>query len=409
MEDPRTQAAQPPILRRLVSLARWRRLILANTLIVAVAAVIVSLVLPKSYRATASVFPPEEEGLNLRSLTTMVAAGGLAPGRQSLPLLATPSDIYAAILKSRSVREEIIRRHDLMNEFKVETMDEAIEILRGVAKVKVGTEGIVSVTVTNKDPEKAARIANDFVSLLDVRARERRRTSAGAVRAFLDTRVAECRDSLRAAEIALQRVQEETGILAPEDQIRSLVDAAVQLDLSRRVREVELGMMRAQVGPDDPDRAKLAREVELLGGQLREIDKGKRADSTAYQVPLSELPERTAAYARAMRSVKLQEALFEVLSEQLEQYRILELRDTPSVQSLDHAVAAQKRWRPIRWLICVIATGLAFVFSCVLAWTLDGLERMRREEPDRYRSLAAVGRALQPRNWFSSGPDLPAP
>ncbi len=404
-----TEANLPPILRRLVSLARWRRLILTNTMVVAVAAIIVAMILPKSYRSTATVFPPEEEGLNLRSITTMVAAGGLAPGRQSLPLLATPSDIYAAILKSRSVREEIIRRHDLMTEFKVGTMDEALEILRGCAKIKVGNEGVVAITVTHKDPAKAARIANDFVSLLDVRARDRRRTSAGAVRAFLDSRVADCRDSLATAERALQRVQEQTGILAPEEQIRSLVDAAVQLDLSRRVREVELGMMRAQVGPSDPDRARLAREVDLFAGQLHELDRGKRADSAAYQVPLRELPARTAAYARALRQVKLQESLFEILSEQLEQYRILELRDTPSVQVLDTAVPAEKRWRPVRWLICVIATGLAFVFSCALAWALDGLERLRREEPERYRSLAAVGRALSPRNWFGSGPDLPAP
>jgi tyrosine-protein kinase Etk/Wzc len=409
MEDRTTQTDTPPILRRLVSLARWRRLILANTLLVAAGAVVVSLLLPKTFRATASVFPPEEDVLSARSLTTMMAAGGLAPTRQSLPLLATPSDIYAAILKSRSVREEIIRRYDLMSAFGVRTMDEALDMLRSMAKVKVGTEGIVSVTVVDEDPEKAARIANDFVSLLDVRARERRRASAGAVRVFLDTRVAECRDSLAAAEHALQRVQEETGILAPGDQVRSLVDAAVQLDLSRRVREVELGILRAQVGPDDPDRARLAREVGLYESQLRDIDKGKSADSAAYQVPLRELPARTADYARAMRQVKLQEALFEILNEQLEQYRILELRDTPSVQSLDKAVAAQKRWRPVRWLICAIATGLAFLFSCLLAWGLDGLERMRREQPERYRVLAAAGRALTPRNWFSSGPDLPAP
>lgn len=409
MEDRTTQTDAPPILRRLVSLARWRRLILANTLLVATGAVVVSLLLPKTFRATASVFPPEEEALSARSLTTMMAAGGLAPTRQSLPLLATPSDIYAAILKSRSVREEIIRRHDLMSAFGVQTMDEALDMLRSMAKVKVGTEGVVSVTVVDKDPEKAARIANDFMSLLDVRARERRRTSAGAVRAFLDTRVAECRDSLSAAEHALQRVQEETGILAPADQVRSLVDAAVQLDLSRRVREVELGILRAQVGPDDPDRARLAREVSLYESQLRQIDQGNRADTAAYQVPLRDLPARTADYARAMRQVKLQEALFEILNEQLEQYRIQELRDTPSVQSLDKAFPAQKRWRPVRWLICAIATGLAFTFSCLLAWGLDGLERMRREQPERYRALAAAGRALQPRNWFSSGPDLPAP
>ena len=84
----------------------------------------------------------------------------------------------------------------------------------------------------------------------------RAQSSAGAVREFLGKRVAECRDSLALAETALQRIQEKTGILAPDDQTRALVNGAVQIDLGRKMREVELGMLRAQVGPD----------VEILGG-----------------------------------------------------------------------------------------------------------------------------------------------
>ena len=404
-----TEPNRSLLLRRLVSLARWRRLIIVNTLVVAVAAVIVSLLLPKWYRSTASVFPPEEEGLSLHSLSSLVAATSLGTGRPNLPIMATPSDIYGAILRSRSVREEIIHRYDLMKAYKVQTMDEALEILKSRARLRVGTEGIVSLTVIDQDPAKAARMANDFMVLLDERARERRRNSAGAVRVFLEGRVAQCRDSLQVVENRLQRIQEETGIVSPEDQTRSLVENAVQIDLGRRMREVELGMLRAQVGPDDPDRARLTREIDLLEGQLHTLDRGKEPSNAAFQVPLSQLPARTVAYARGLREVKVQEAIFELLMEQLEQYRILELRDTPTVQVLDAAVPPQLRWRPIRWMICTIATAIAFFASCALALALDGLARLRREEPDRWASLAAVASSLHPKRWFSSKDELPAP
>ncbi len=405
--EPEMNEEQPILLNRLASLARWRRLIILNTAVVAIAAVIVSLLLPKWYRSTASVFPPQEETFSLGTLSSIVAATALGPGRSNLPIWATPSDVYAAILKSRSVREEIIRRYGLMELYEVDTVDEALLTLRSRAKVRVGGEGIVSITVVDKSADRAAAMANDFVALLDAKSKERRRTSAGAVREFLERRVADCRDSLEMAESQLQSIQEETGILVPEDQARALIESAVQIDLGRKMREVQLGMLRAQVGPDDPDRAKLSREIDLMESKLRDMDRGARSDTASFRVPLSKLPERTVAYTRALREVKIQEAIYEFLTQQLEQYRVNELRDTPTLQVLDAAVPAEKRWRPIRWLICTIATLLAFGASCLLAWSLDGLERMRRDRPAEWASLAASARSLHPKRWFSPADDPP--
>jgi capsule polysaccharide export protein KpsE/RkpR len=229
------------------------------------------------------------------------------------------------------------------------------------------------------------------------------------VRAFLETRLAACADSLRTAEADFQRIQEETGILVPEEQAKALVAGAVQIELSRKMREVDLGILRAQVGPSDPERARLGREIDLLEGQLTKSDEGAEGERSAYRIPLAKFPERAGAYARAFRNVKIQEALYEILSEQYEQYRILELRDTPTVQVLDPAVAAQRRYRPIRWLICTIATLLAFCFSVVLAWALDEADQMRRERPEDWIRLRRIGNAMKPRNWFAPGGDLPSP
>jgi len=406
-----TEEGHPVLLRRLATLVRWRRLILINTLVVAVLAVLVSLMLPKWYRATCSVFPPQEDNLVLGDGSTMaaVAASALGRGRSGVSLFSSPSDIYVAILKSRTVIEEVIHRNGLMGEFKTETLDDAREILKSRMKTRVGSEGVVTLSVVDKDPDAAAKIANDFLELLDTKSQERRSSSAGAVRDLLEHRVAETSDSLLRAEESFRRIQEETGILVPEEQARALVESAVQIELGRKMREVELGMLRAQVGPSDPNRARLTREIDLLEGQLRDIDRGSPGDTSSFRVPLAEFPSRSIAYARALRDLKIQEAIFELLTQQYETYRILELRDTPVLQVLDNAVAPERRWRPIRSLICIIATGLAFLFSCLLAFVLDGLVRIRRDDPDRWSTLQGIAAALHPKRWFSSGHDLPAP
>lgn len=106
------------------------------------------------------------------------------------------------------------------------------------------------------------------------------------------------------------------------------------------------------------------------------------------------------AYLRAFRSVKMQEAVYEFLTEQYEQYRIQESRDTPTVQVLDRAVPAQRKAKPIRWLICVSATAAAFFGSVVLAAFLESIARARRDDPPRFERWRALfgefglGRAL---------------
>ena len=406
-----TNAKQSLLLERLATLVRWRRLILINTLVVAVAAVVVSLALPEWYRAASSVFPPQDDSLALGDGSTMaaVAANALGRSRAGFSLFSSPSDIYVAILESRTVRTEIIRRHDLVSRFGVSRLDDALDILAVRVKIRVGAEGVVSLSVIDRDPAKAAEIANDFIDLLDAKSRERRRSNAGAVRIFLERRVAETRDSLALAEDSFRRVQEETGILVPEDQARALVESAVQIELGRKMREVELGMLRAQVGPLDPDRARMTREIDLLERQLHDMDRGARTDSVSFRVPLSEFPERSIAYARALRDLKIQEAIFELLTEQYETYRIFEQRDTPILQVLDRAVAPEKRYRPIRSMICLIATALGFLLACLLALFLDHLDRMNREDPEQWRMLQSIVSALHPKRWFSSGHDPRAP
>ncbi|MDM7914523.1 MAG: GNVR domain-containing protein [Candidatus Eisenbacteria bacterium] len=429
-----TERSSSVLLQRLTTLARWRRLILAQTLATAAVAAIVSLLLPEWFRSTASVFPPEEEQPFVASDASL-ALSAMNLGRASLPLLTNPSDLYGSILKSRSVREAIIEKHGLEDEFKVETMDDALKILRARTRVKVGNDGVVSVTVTDKSAAKAAAIANDYVAMLDQKVRERRRSTASAVRAFLENRVEECRSALAQAEEDLQRIQQRTGILAPEDQARAILNSAVQVELARRSREVELGMLRAQVGPSDPQYARLTREIGLLNRQLEEMDQGGGGrgplvaqagdpaagafwnDSVAagmvavrpQNVPLAEFPARAAVYLRAYREVKIQEALYQILIEQFEQSRIQELRDTPSVQVLDAAVPAERRSRPIRWLIVASATILAFAISYGMALGFDALERTRREDPIRWKTLGALGSSLRPSRWFGRGDDLPAP
>lgn len=383
---------------QLLALLRWKRLILVNTLIVAVGSVVVALILPKWYRSTASIFPPEEESFGLGSLSSLVSLSALGAGKSYLPVWASPSDVYASILRSRTVREELIRRFDLVGYFKVADLDHALPILNQRVKIHVGGEGIVLVSVEDPDPVLASKMANTLVELLDKVNREKRSSSAGAAREFIEKRLDENRADLAAAEDSLRALQERTGILIPDDQVRAIVDAGVDLESKLLIKEVELEMLEAQVGPEHPDREALAREVRTLRAKLAELDTGDTGASlvsgttggdaaSRFEIPLDRYPSLALAYLRAMREVTVQEKIYEFLSEQYEQFRIQETRDTPTIHVLDEARPTTIKVRPIRWLICVTATLLAFFVSVLLAVALESLRRLKHNSPDRFERL----------------------
>jgi len=100
------------------------------------------------------------------------------------------------------------------------------------------------------------------------------------------------------------------------------------------------------------------------------------------------------AWLRAAREIKVQEAIFDLLTAQYENYRIQETRDTPTIQVLDPAVPATYKARPIRWLICVSATAVALLLSILLAGALNGLAGLRERSPERYQVYRNIAREL---------------
>jgi tyrosine-protein kinase Etk/Wzc len=95
------------------------------------------------------------------------------------------------------------------------------------------------------------------------------------------------------------------------------------------------------------------------------------------------VPDLALQYARLMRALKVQETLFALLTSQLEQAKLAEARDTPTVQVLDPAVPADKKSKPRIALNMVIAGVLSLFMAIFLAFFLEYLQRMREQEAER--------------------------
>jgi len=182
----------------------YRRMIVGVCVVSVVMAVAISLLLPKMYCATASIVPPMDIMQKERGLT-----GGLGGGSSLLQEamgVTSIADMYAGILKSRVVADAIIDRFNLTSVYEKERYKSDVrKKLKKSTSIKVSKNGIVSVSVEDRDPNRAAAMANAYVGELD---RQNKKLSAGQAtskKVFLGTRLKEIEQELSKIENLLSR------------------------------------------------------------------------------------------------------------------------------------------------------------------------------------------------------------
>ncbi|MCK4305636.1 MAG: hypothetical protein KAY24_15470 [Candidatus Eisenbacteria sp.] len=414
----------------LVRLLRWRKLVLLNTGLVALLAVIVSLILPNWYAAQVTILPPQEDQLALaglsRGLGSALGAASQAAlsisGGPRLPIWASPSDYLAGILRSRRLREQVINDHDLIRVYKCDNIDEALKEFSHHIKTRVGGEGIVRVRVEDKLPERAEAITASCLAILDEIQRETRRSRAADVRCFIAERLQATRGVLAAAEESLCAFQQREGLLVPEEQATALIQTVAKVEAERIAAIVERDALTAQVGQDHPEVQRLEALVRSLeeakssleGRSGRDSSVGNAAPPSDAEVgvgpegpsaiiDLKRLPALSLTYLRLYRELETQAALFELLTQMLEQYRIQEVRDVPTIQVLDGPATPQEKVKPHRAVICIIATLLAFLISLGVAAGLERMAILQEHDPRKHAQLSRLLSGLGLRFLFPRG------
>ena len=361
-------------------LLKWKRPIIAITASVFVAAVAVSLLLPKVYRATASVVPPTQE---VPAALTGLAGGAERTARLVDAFTGAPSraDLWAGILASTTVKDTIIQRFDLMAKYGAGAIEDARAQLESMTAVTKSKEGIVSVSVEERNPQLAADIANAYIEELDRINKNMVTTSGGRMRQFIENRLVEARASLTVAEEALRKFQETHKAVSLDAQSHAVIETIGSLKGQLMAEEIRLETMLSYSTAEHPDVELLLSKIEHIKDKLNSLEDGSSRGTVPQEdssspprdifIPAERIPAVTLEYGRLLRETKMQETLYQLLGEQYELARIQEARDTPTVQTLDRASPPTKRVKPRRKLIVVGATLIGFFVSSLFALSLE--------------------------------------
>ncbi|MCS3802911.1 uncharacterized protein involved in exopolysaccharide biosynthesis [Chromobacterium alkanivorans] len=369
------------VLKILLKHKRW---VIGSVIALGSGALVLSLLLPPLYSSTAKILPPQQQSSSMNLLLGQL--GGLAGAAGGITGLKNPVDLYIGLLQSRTVADSLIQQFKLKQRYAAETMDETRKALQSASAISSSKDGLISISVEDKDPQFAAALANGYIAQLIRLNQSLAVTDAAKRRLFFETQLKQTKAQLAAAETALRQTQERTGMIQPDGQVQAIMNTVTQLKASVAAKEVQLEALRSYATEQNPLYQRTKQELAGLKTQLAKLESGAETAGDVM-VPTGKMPQSGLEYLRRLREVKYQETIFELLAKQYELARIDEAKDSSQIQILDSAVVPELKSKPVRSLI----TAAGLVVGLMLGITLALLR-------ERFHSAQQSGR-LHELSW----------
>jgi uncharacterized protein involved in exopolysaccharide biosynthesis len=349
---------------------------------------VVAFLIPARYTATTCLMPPDSQDSPSLAMAAALPASRAGFGEIAGDLLGqkNTSDVFAGILNSRTLQNHIIELFDLRGVYGVSRMADArARLARSVAVAIDRKTQMITIAVTDRSPQRAAAMASAFPAELNRLVSELSTSSARRERLFLEGRLLQVSQDLENAEQAFSHFASESGAIDIKEQSRAMLGVAgtLQGQLISAQSELE-GLREIYSDTNVRVRTQKARIAELQE-QLRKVGgKGQAAagpDTPAAELypSIRKLPLLGVTYADLYRRTKVQETVYEILTQEFELAKVQEAREIPTIKILDPAEIPENKSFPPRRLIAASSTSLAFLSGIVV---LLATQRWHEKDPD---------------------------
>lgn len=371
-------------------LAERLRLLVLLPLAVGVVTLGISYLIPPTYTATTQLLPPQQQGSTAAAL--LGSLGGVAGALSgSVAGLKNPTDQWIGLLRSRVVADSLVERFGLKALYKADYQFQARDGLAARSRISAGRDGLISIEVDDRSPERAAQMASAYVEELQHLTTTLAVTEAAQRRLFFQKQLAEAKDGLIKAEIALK----EGGISA--DVVKTSPTAAVtqlaQAQAALAAQEVKVSVLRGAMTENNPEYRQAELQLESLRAQLRrtESNSPNQGDGDA------------AKYVTRYREYKYYETLFDLFARQYEVARADESRDGALVQVVDVAQVPEYKSSPKRAKMAVLATVFTLMLTVAYLLIRRAIQNFG-SRPEGAAKLARLRQALRRRGRTGDEP-----
>jgi uncharacterized protein involved in exopolysaccharide biosynthesis len=356
------------ILDYFVLLVRWKKLLLAILLLVTgVSYAIIYFFVEEEYESTTVIIPSEDQ-------TNPMGASGLLKNIKNLSfdmsMNSNPeTDLYNTIIYSRNNLENLIKRFDLLKNYKLDTLtvdyqEKALKRLSNSIFARETKDKAYAITVTANSPGLAANMANFIVRVLNTKIIELKVAKSKQNREFLESRLSEIKTRIRNSEDSLRMFQEKSGMLDVEQQLKGIIGTYSNLETALITKQIEQSILNNILDKDSPQLKTVRTQVEEYSSKLREIKKD--GEPNGLLLSLNTLPRKATQYMRLYRDVQITNSLLEFIYPLYEQTKFEENKDIPVLQIIDRAVPPAKKSYPQRSLLSIVIGLGAFLLSFIV-------------------------------------------
>jgi capsule polysaccharide export protein KpsE/RkpR len=338
---------------------------------------LLAFLLPKRFESTTQLMPPDSQSNSgMAMLAAMASKTGSGLGAFAGDLLGMKSSgaLFIGILRSRTVEDRLIDRFDLRRIYSIRLEENARRKLEENTSISEDRKsGILTITVTDNEPKRAAAIAQAYVEELDRLVAQVSTSSARREREFLEERLKAVQLDLENAEKEFSQFASKNSTIDIKEQGRAMVEAAATLEGQLIAAKSELEGLK-QIYTDNNVRvratrariAELQNQMDKIGGKGESTSSANSAQGDPLYPSIRKLPLLGVAFADLYRRTRVQEAVFEALTQQYELAKVQEVKETPSVKVLDDAHVPEKKSFPPRLMIMFLCTFLALTGATVL-------------------------------------------
>lgn len=343
---------EPTIIDYIKTILKNFKKIFIYTLIVSIITAVISLFLPKWYRASAVVLSPStsSSGFGMLGFVGDLGMGGMFGGDENLYR-------YLAILKSRQLLESVALKYNFQDKYQADNLEETVKKLRKKLDFEIGDENQLTISFLDKDQENVDNVTNYIVDCLDSINIILEITQARNNRQFIEKRVTEVIDSLNIIAQNLADFMEDNKLISLTDQVSVGVERAAVLQVEAIATEIELEVAIKTFHKDDPKVKELEYKLSSIRSKYKEF-----LTENPLIPDFSSVPALEMNMAKMQRSIDYYAKLIEYLGPQYEQSKIEEKKDIPTLQILDHAVRPERKAKPKRSLIVIITGFISGIF-----------------------------------------------
>ena len=387
--DAYSDAATVKLIDYFEIVVKHQKMTVRLTLAAFVIALISSLLMSDMYNSTAMIIPPPQDGGLMGLMMNQVGGGGIASLAGDIMGKGSSADFYASIVKCEDVEDKVIDHFNLMKVYDQQKRNNLYKIIDHIVTVEVGKkDGIISISVLDKDPKRAADMANFFVDELGKLAAGLGVTGAAQDRAFAESRLAKAKMDLVRAEDAIKGFQTQSKAIDIVEQAKGTIKGIGDLEGQLASEEVKLaGLLRIFTEASQ----EVKNERLVIANLKAHIGKFEGSHSESAVPGIASVPALGENYVRLTREFKTQEMLVELLTKQLEISKFTEAKNLPTIQVIQRAKVPDKKAKPQRMVIVLMTTFLALIGSLVLSFLLEQFESLPASERKRWQNLKKTG------------------